>query len=278
VSHRDSSLKGWLKRSHALHSTYKWCRIARQAPLSEWAHFHRTASILKVLPNTMLSAPRLFNAYEVMGTVEKERLPGAVAECGVWSGGGIGLMALASQRAGNRTRRFHLFDSFEGLPQPSAEDEDVLVGFRSQHPDMSLNDLRTTSLQSIGACKGADCTAVSDFLTRRLEIDPSQLVFHVGWFQDTVPAARASIGPLAVLRIDGDWYESTKVCLETLYDNVVDRGFVIIDDYGTFAGCRKAVDEVMSQRRIPASRLVYVDDECVYFRKQEPGGHEGHEA
>jgi len=265
---QGNTWKHFFKRSRAAHSTYKWAKIARQVPLREWAHLHRTASIWKVLPNTMLPAKRLLSTYDLMIQIEDERLPGAAAECGVWSGGGIGLMALASRRAGNRNRRFHLFDSFEGLPQPSADDQDVLRDFRSQHPDLPLNQLgAASSLRSIGACVGANADAVRDFLTSGLGIDPAQLVFHVGWFQETVPAARNSIGPLAVLRIDGDWYESTKVCLDNFYDLVVDRGFVIIDDYGTFAGCRKAVDEMMSQRGIPANRLVDVDGECVYFRK-----------
>jgi hypothetical protein len=261
-------MRRWLKRSHALHAAYKWSRIARQVPLSEWLDLQRTASVFRVLPNTMLPARRLLNAYDVMRTVEQEGVPGDVAECGVWSGGGIGLMALASRRAGNRTRRFHLFDSFEGLPQPSVEDRNVLADFRAQHPDLPLSDAQgAAALQPIGACVGADAEAVRDFLTGRLGIAPEQLVFHVGWFQDTVPLARETIGPLAVLRIDGDWYESTRVCLEYLYDNVVPGGLVIVDDYGAFTGCRKAVDEALDQRGIARSRLVPVDEEGVFFRR-----------
>jgi hypothetical protein len=237
-----------------------------QVPLSEWMSPHRTASIIKVLPNTMLPARRLFNAYDVIGTVERERLDGAIAECGVWSGGGVGLMALSSIRAGG-SRRFHHFDSFEGLPQPSAEDEDVLANFRESHPDAPLNQGRREDLAPIGACVGGSADMVRQFLTGRLGLPGDQLVFHVGWFQETVPAARHSLGPLAVLRVDGDWYESTKVCLDNLFDSVVEGGFVIIDDYGTFSGCRRAVDDVLSARGIRRDRLVPVDSECVYFRK-----------
>jgi O-methyltransferase len=257
----------WLKRSRSLHAAYKWSRMSIQVPIREWMHPHRTASILRVLPNTMLSAKRLFNAYDVTATVERERLPGSIAECGVWSGGGVGLMALASLRAGASHRRFHLFDSFEGLPAPSIEDEDILQRFRMSNPGVELNDRRNGSLEPIGACVGADADAVRKFLTRQLGIPSSQLVFHVGWFQDTIPAVRDSLGPLAVLRVDGDWYDSTRVCLDNLYDAVVETGFVIIDDYGTFSGCRRAVDELLERKGIPSSRLVYVDDECVYFRK-----------
>lgn len=215
----------------------------------------------------MLPAKRLFNAYDAMIAVEKEGIVGAVAECGVWSGGCVGLMALASRHAGNASRPFHLFDSFEGLPQPSAEDSDVLGGFRAAHPDMPVAELeRSSSLEKTGACVGDTQAAVASFLSG-LGIDPAQLTFHVGWFQDTVPAVCKALGSLAILRIDGDWYESTKVCLQHLYENVTEGGFIIIDDYGTFSGCRKAVDEVMREKGIASNRLLLVDQECAYFRK-----------
>jgi O-methyltransferase len=81
---------------------------------------------------------------------------------------------------------------------------------------------------------------------------PERLLrYHVGWFQDTVPAAAEKIGPIALLRLDGDRYDSTKVCLESLYSNVRRGGIVVIDDYGQFEGCRRAVDEFTSKMPIP---------------------------
>ena len=86
-----------------------------------------------------------------------------------------------------------------------------------------------------------------------------------GWFQDTLPIWRERIGPIAVLRIDGDFYESTRVCFEALYDSVIPDGAVIIDDYGTFEGCRRATDEFLSSRsRI---ELVPIDFGASYFVK-----------
>jgi hypothetical protein len=69
-----------------------------------------------------------------------------------------------------------------------------------------------------------------------------------GWFQDTLPVTRAKIGPIAVLRLDGDWYESTKVCFENLFDQVSNNGFVILDDYFSCFGCKKATDEFLAAR------------------------------
>jgi O-methyltransferase len=259
-------MRSTLKRSRTIHSGYKLTRRLPEAPLSDWIDLRRTASIFRVLPNTMLSAPCLINAYEVMETVERNRIDGAVVECGVWAGGGVGLMASVTKRHGNTRRRFHLFDSFEGLPQPSRHDVDVLDAFREQHPDLPPDGgPGEDALVAIGAC-AAPLREVHRLFFDVLAIDRGQVVIHEGWFQETVPAAKASIGPVAVLRIDGDWYESTRTCLEGLYDNVVPGGFVIIDDYGAFVGCRKAVDDFLGLRAIGV-RLEDVDGEAVFFRK-----------
>lgn len=134
------SVRSTLKRSRTVHSAYKLTRRLPEASLYDWINLRRTASIFRVLPNTMLSGPRLINAYDAMETIEREGIDGAVVECGVWAGGSIGLMACVSKRHGNRGRVFHLFDSFEGLPQPSTEDVDVVNGFREQHPGLAPDD------------------------------------------------------------------------------------------------------------------------------------------
>jgi O-methyltransferase len=257
-------MKELLKRSRTLHSAYKLSRRFPEAPLSAWTDMRRTRSIFRVLPNTMLSAPRLINAYECMRAVEEEGLAGDVAECGVWAGGGIGLMATVSRSYGSE-RRFHLFDSFEGMPQPSEHDLEVVDGFRSEHPEVELDAGSTDGLVAIDAC-AAPLTAAKHLFFDVLKFDERQVVIHQGWFQETVAAAAPEIGPLAILRIDGDWYESTKVCLEHLYDQVVPGGAVIIDDYGSFSGCRKAVDEFLAARGIDVS-LEVIDHDGRFFRK-----------
>ena len=78
--------------------------------------------------------------------------------------------------------------------------------------------------------------------------------------------AAPAIGPIAILRLDGDWYASTKICLEHLYDQVVSGGFVIVDDYGTYEGCRKAVDEFLAARGLHVF-LSHVDPDCRYWIK-----------
>ncbi len=90
--------------------------------------------------------------------------------------------------------------------------------------------------------------------------------YHKGFFQNTVPEAAADLASVAILRLDGDWYASTKVCLYFLYDKVVRGGFVIVDDYGADEGCKKAVDEFLSERRINV-RLQKVGSELRFFVK-----------
>ena len=90
--------------------------------------------------------------------------------------------------------------------------------------------------------------------------------FHVGWFQDTVPIASDKIESISLLRLDGDWYESTKVCLENLYDLVTEGGVIIVDDYGAYEGCKKAVDEFLLSRKL-SPYLNEIDKEAIFWVK-----------
>jgi O-methyltransferase len=213
----------------------------------------------------MLPMARLFDAYEAVTTINQEMLPGDVVECGVWNGGCVGLMAIYHTNHAGPRRRFHLFDSFQGLPQPSSFDKEVIVDFEVRHPGVRLHDA-DPELNPIGACAGISQADVEKFLVERLELARDNFVFHIGWFQETVPRSANAIERIALLRIDGDRYDSTKACLDVLYDKVVPNGFVIIDDYGTFSGCRKAVDEFLARTGIKP-QIHKSDQDCIYFRK-----------
>jgi hypothetical protein len=92
--------------------------------------------------------------------------------------------------------------------------------------------------------------------------------YHVGWFQDTLPHDAQALGAIALLRLDADWYESTAVCLKYLYPKVAKHGVVIIDDYGHFEGCRRAVDEFLASQRAPIL-LNHIDYTGRYFVKPD---------
>jgi len=209
-----------------------------------------------VRPYTMVGVPRLINALELTHRVEREGTRGAIVECGVFKGGCAGIMAKVSAEAGC-SRKVWLFDSFEGLPEPTANDGAKAVEYAAERAGGRLTP--------IGRCVGP-LEDVERLLFALLRVPRAMVVIRKGWFQDTLPVARKEIGEIALLRLDGDWYESTKECLENLYDNVVVGGFVIIDDYGYWDGCRRATDEFLAERGIKA-RLEHVDDSGVFFRK-----------
>ncbi len=196
----------------------------------------RVIIVQKTLPYTMCSKVGMEATYDICESVVKQMLKGAFVECGVARGGSSALMALVA-RDEKKNRGTWLFDSFEGLPKQSELDGEQKP---VRHKDKTANDLAE------GYCLGS-YRDVSDLLFKRLGLDYYRVFMVKGWFQDTLPQSREIIGDIAVLRLDGDWYESTKCCLENLYDKVVFGGYVIIDDY-TLKGCRLAVDEFRAKK------------------------------
>ncbi|NJD54802.1 MAG: hypothetical protein FIA94_00150 [Nitrospirae bacterium] len=224
--------------------------------------------VQRVRPYTMLSPERLMSLYDQAVFCEKHDIPGCFVECGVWKGGAVATMALANMEFSAGRRHIHLFDSFQDICEPdrSVDGERAVreaAKWASGTGDGSLRPLKGfyDAFGGPGTLEGN-----RDLLERKIGYAPDYLHYHQGWFQDTLPGDAASIGETAILRLDGDWYASTKICLDYLYDKVVSGGFVIIDDYGAYDGCRKAVDEFMEQRRI-AAYLNHIDAEARYWIK-----------
>ena len=194
--------------------------------------------IKSVLSHTMVGRGGLIATYQVCQNAERSKLGGCIVECGVARGGCSALMLMASHYGGGLGRRIAwLFDSFEGLPDPTTEDG---VLRKPQGKDKSSWDLAK------GYCLGTQ-EEVEDLLFNECGFSRENVHLVKGWFQDTLPEYRGRVGDIAVLRLDGDWYESTKCCMENLYDNVVDGGYVILDDYA-LVGCKKATDEFFGNR------------------------------
>ena len=212
--------------------------------------------IWTVQPYTMVGLPRLLNAFDLARRVESQGIKGAMVECGVFKGGCVGLMAKVSADA-RSGRKVWLFDSFEGLPEPTALDGTLAEEYAAREA--------AGKLVPIDRCVGLIET-VEELLFEKLRLDRGNIVLRKGWFQETLPVAKTEVGEIALLRLDGDWYESTKVCLENLYDLVVQGGFVIIDDYGYWEGCRRATDEFLAGRGLTLP-LERIDDTGVFFVK-----------
>jgi hypothetical protein len=197
---------------------------------SEFASLYR-----QIRTETICSVARLRGLYRALRYVVKQDIAGDVVECGCARGGSAALMGLTLCQLGSQ-RNLWLFDTFEGLPAPSTED-----------PDFEIADLFTgTCVGTLGEVRN---------LFDRLNIADG-VKFVKGPFQETIPAT--PISRIAVLHIDGDWYESVKVCLDSLYDQVVPGGVIQLDDYGYWQGARKAVDEFVETRGIQ-SRLQRLD-------------------
>ena len=187
----------------------------------------------------MLSSRRGRALQRLAAEVDRSGVPGALVDCGVWNGGSSILMAEAAP-----TRDVWCFDSFAGLPEPGPEDGEA-------------------SRAKVGACVGAESKLREGF--ERLA---PRSTYHVraGWFEDTFPQAVEEIGAIAVLHCDGDWYDSVRLTLETFGPRVGPGGFVVIDDYGTWPGARRATDEY--RRAVgERGRLVRVDHTGRYWRR-----------
>ena len=222
------------------------------------------SSIRHIQSHTMVPYARLVVLYQQVAFCEKNAIPGCYVECGTWKGGASGLMALANLKHGQARRQLHLFDSFQGLPEPDAEKDGAqAVAWSNKFGGGGEGKLKPIQ----GTYESVGTLAVNrDLMDRVVGYDANYLHYHEGWFQDTVPRDAPALGPIAILRLDGDWYESTKVCLNQLYDQVVPGGFVIVDDYNGVEGCKRATDEFINQRHLKAF-LSHLDGEGRYWIK-----------
>lgn len=195
---------------------------------------------------TMIGRLRLDNLRACVRQVVADRIPGDVIETGVWRGGAVIFMRGALRAYGDVSRRVWVADSFQGVPQPNAATYPADAG-----KDFWRADALAVSMAQVQ----------ENF--RRYGLLDDAVQFLPGWFKDTLP--RAPIAQVAVLRLDGDLYESTTDALTPLYPKLSSGGFCIIDDYGIDA-CRQAVTDYRTTHRI-AVPLERIDRQSVFWRK-----------
>jgi hypothetical protein len=178
-------------------------------------------------------------------------VPGCVVECGVWKGGMVAAIADVLGPA----RRYFLFDSFEGLPPARHIDGDSALAWqRNESSPTYYNNCTASRADAEAAMRSS---AAADY--------------HIiqGWFEDTL-STFASTEPIALLRLDGDWYDSTYECLRRLAHQVHQHGQIIVDDYHTWTGCARAVHDFLSEAS-GAFRLNVVDNSvCTMVRNNNP--------
>lgn len=197
--------------------------------------------------HSMIGRRRMGNLRLLTERVLFDRVPGDLIETGVWRGGACIYLKAVLEAYGVKDRRIWAADSFAGLPPP----DEVTYPADAGDKFHTYEELAVPLEQ-----------VKRNF--ERYGLLDDQVVFLKGWFKDTLPGA--STGPLAILRLDGDMYESTMEALTHLYDRVSPGGYVIVDDYRVVAGCQKAVDEFRAQRGIDDT-IVEIDGVGVYWQK-----------
>jgi O-methyltransferase len=191
---------------------------------------------------TMTSVERMYDLYKSVEYVSKREIPGDIVECGVWKGGSMMLVAHTLNMLRDQSRTLVLFDTFEGLPKPDIDKDIDCLGnnaaerWRENWAMASLDEVRI-NMASTG-------------------YPSSKVRFVKGMVEDTLADYDYNI-PVALARLDTDWYASTKTELEKLWPRISLGGILIIDDYGHWLGAREAVDEYFADRTVKMTRVDY---------------------
>jgi hypothetical protein len=203
-----------------------------------------------VKPFTMTSKERVFALRQSVQYVVNHDVPGHVVECGVWKGGSMMAVAKTLIKCDASDRMLYLFDTFEGMPQPTNADRSAkgpaAAELYNQFDQWCYSDL--------------------DEVKRNLNdtgYDPQNMVFVPGKVEDTIP--QYAPDPIALLRLDTDWYESTYHELVHLYPRLSPGGVLILDDYGHWSGAKKAVDQYFAENNLNLflNRIDYSGRLCI---------------
>ena len=187
---------------------------------------------------TMTSLERMYSLYNSMKYIISNKIDGDLAECGVWKGCSAMLMALLLKRYGIMDKKIHLYDTFEGMSEPTSVDK-TITGISAS---TLLNKQRKENKNSVW------CYSPIEEVKKTLlstGYPQENLIFVKGKVEDTLP--RHVPGKLSLLRLDTDWYESTRIELQILYPLLSEKGVLIIDDFGHWEGAKKAVTEYFMQ-------------------------------
>ena len=193
----------------------------------------------RVGPYTMTTPPRIYGLARAVEYIVRRDVEGAIVECGVWRGGSMMAVALTLLRLGVTDRELYLFDTFAGMTEPG--DEDV------RHSGEAAADLLATAREDEDVWAIASLDDVREAVLG-VGYPVERIHFVQGPVEETLPDHAPE--RIALLRLDTDWYASTKHELEHLYPRLGSNGVLILDDYGYWHGARKAVDEYVSENEL----------------------------
>ena len=194
----------------------------------------------KCLPHTMTSVESLYYTYRSAKYVIENNIPGDFVECGVWKGGNTMMVALTLMKMKNTDRKIYLYDTFEGMSEPTEKD----ISYKNEDADIEWKESQKGNINEW-------CYSPMDEVKNNLYstgYPKDKLFFVKGKVEDTIPGTLP--GQISVLRLDTDWYESTYHELLHLYPLLSKNGFLIIDDYGYWKGAREAVEQYFGENKV----------------------------
>lgn len=197
-----------------------------------------------VRPYTLLSNLNLFFLQELARRVDDFGVRGDFVECGVYKGGSAGVLGYEAMMS-RFSRRLWLYDAFAGMPEAGEHDDDYSKSLQGKFVGSEVQTRR---------------------IMERLKIPPDRYKVIVGWFENTLPVAEKP--PIALLHVDCDFYDSVKLVLKTFYPYVEPGGYVVLNDYGSFQGCRLATNHFIANHNIEVP-LMQIDQDAYYFQKPQ---------
>lgn len=229
---------------------YDVIRLGPRETFSEDIPAASVETYRKVRPYTMTSPERIFSLCDAVQYVQENHIEGDIVECGVWKGGSMMAVADTLLRLGDDKRHLYLFDTFEGMTPPSDNDVDI-SGISAES---LLNSTDKSKENSVWCRAGLD---VVKSAVGSIGYPVGKVHYIQGMVEHTIPQYAPE--KIALLRLDTDWYESTRHEMEHLFPRLVKGGVLIIDDYGHWQGARKAVDEYIATNglRIFLNRIDY---------------------
>lgn len=183
---------------------------------------------------TMTSPERIVSLIRAIEYVNINNIEGDIVECGVWKGGSIGACLLTLIKRNNLNTKIWLYDTFEGMNEPTNFDLDI-------NGDLAFERMKNEDVENSWLWAKAELGVVKENIAA-YKYPKENIIYVKGIVEETLRTDKIP-NRIALLRLDTDWYESTKIELEILYPKLVSGGVLIIDDYGHWGGCKKAVDE-----------------------------------
>jgi hypothetical protein len=197
------------------------------------------AIVERVRPFTLTSVDRIAALCDAVRYLGEARIAGDIVECGVWKGGSSMAIALSLLAAGDSARTLYLYDTFEGMPPPT--DADRSLDGRTASEQLATSDRDAPVWAVAGSAEVARNMAATGYPAERLR-------FVEGKVEETIPGVVPE--RIALLRLDTDWYESTRHEFRHLYPRLSIGGILVIDDYGHWQGARQATDEYFAEHGI----------------------------